>query len=157
MYGVECKYWSCLNVPIITLRDPQSVILDDCHLPDIFVRKILRRLYGAGDTLQRLRLDNMYLKPFQGHLDELLNNQVAHHERINNSSQRKLNIRLAGKYLMRTNLSERFVRKCNSHCQELESIDLYIYEESYYYDYPLRGCRSFCVMDVCGCWLLCCC
>ena len=161
MNDVHCKYWPCQHTPIITLRNPQSVNLDACHLPNSFVRNILLQLSGSGDMLQRLQLTNMFLKPFEQDLDQLLSDLVVHHQRIRGSSWRKLEIELKG---IRTILSKRCIRRWKSHCAELESISLKINEKRdcdcsdcdsiYYCFYDI--CVESCCFGICGCWLLCC-
>ena len=44
------------------------------------MRSLIRDLFGAGDSLQKLWLFNIDLSPCESLLDELLENLVAHHE-----------------------------------------------------------------------------
>ena len=155
MFDVECRYRPHQDVPVITLRNPQSVSLINCHLPESFVRNIFHQLSGAGDTLKWLQLHEMYLKPFEPDLDQLLDAFLSHHQRMNSSSQKELNIRLPGVYLMRTNFSKRSVGEWYSRCKKSHNIHLFIYPESDFHYCDLGDYMKFCRLHICGCCLLC--
>ena len=116
MKFVSCK-GSILAAP--RMSNPQSVILDHCVLPDQFLMKILRQLFGRGHTLQCLTLYDMCLKPHEALLDELLVDLVAHHEA--GLAQRRLMLQLGD-----NNLSKEFVKKWRNRCEKVESIDCMI-------------------------------
>ena len=69
MWQVTC-YSTSLIPP--RLSNPVSVSLRFCEAPDNFIEKILRQLFGCGESLQRLGLLYMNLAPFESLLDELL-------------------------------------------------------------------------------------
>ena len=118
MWSVTCN---SLEAP--RLINPVMVVLFKCKLPDDFVEKILRQLFGSGESLQRLVLWNMNLAPFESLLDELLEDLVSHHQRKREAglAQRKLELRLRGYKDEPNNLSSRFVKKWDR-CKKVESI-----------------------------------
>ena len=116
MEFVSCKE-STLAAP--RMSNPQSVILDQCVLPDQFLMNILYQLCGCGETLQCLWLYNMELKPHEALLDELLEDLVGHHEA--GLAQRKLVLQLGC-----SDLSEEFVKKWINRCWRIDSIDCMI-------------------------------
>ena len=116
MEFVSCKEFT-LAAP--RMSNPQSVIMDQCVLPDEFLMKILHQLIGCGETLQCLSLYNMELKPHEALLDELLEDLVGHHEA--GLAQRKLVLQLGY-----NNLSEEFVKKWMNRCRRIYSIDCVI-------------------------------
>ena len=65
MRGVTCN---SLEAPRLT--NPETVHLYRCYLPDDFLEKLLRQLFGCGETLQKLLLSCMNLRPFESLLDE---------------------------------------------------------------------------------------
>ena len=119
MDGVKCNTFTPPR-----LIKPVSVHLRDCNLPDDFVEKILRQLFGCGESLQHLGLFNMDLKPFESLIDELLEDLVAHHEA--GLVQRKLRLLLLGIKDDSTDLSSRFMEKWRKRCEKVDSIDCYI-------------------------------
>ena len=66
MYNVTCN-----NPTIPPPRLTHAVMVDlyDCKFPDDFVEKILRQLFGCGNSLQRLKLILMNLKRVESLLD----------------------------------------------------------------------------------------
>ena len=113
MKFVSCK-GSILAAP--RMSNPQSVILGQCGLPDQFLMKILRQLFGCAETMQWLWLYNMNLHPQEALLDELLEDLVQHHEA--GLAQRKLRLQLGD-----NNFSEEFVKKWSNRCEKVDSID----------------------------------
>ena len=105
-----------------TSTPPRSLCLCQCKFRNDFVEKILRQLIEChrGETLQRLWLLLMDLRPFEPLLDELLEDLVAHHEA--GLAQRKLWLRLEGGTYQPTNLSEEFVEKWRNRCEKVDSI-----------------------------------
>ena len=100
-------------------KEPRLVNLNRCNLPDSFFKEILRQLFGCGETLQKLELGPMNLRPFESLLDELLEDLVAHHEA--GLAQRELQLELL------TNLSKEFVEKWRNRCEKVDSIDCRIH------------------------------
>ena len=107
-----------LMAPHIT--NPQSVILDQCSLPNHFLMTILHQLLGCGHTLQYLQLYNMDLKPYEVLLDELMEDLLGHHG--TDLAVTKLMLRLGY-----NNLSLEFVEKWKERCREMDSIDCMIH------------------------------
>ena len=120
MYGVTCD---SLEAP--RLIKPRTVRLSQCKFPEGFMQILLRQLIKCHcrETLQKLVLLWMDLRPFEPLLDELLEDLVAHHEA--GLAQRKLLLRLWGYkfYNKPTNLSEEFVEKWQNRCAKVDSID----------------------------------
>ena len=114
MKGVTCNW---LETP--RLIKPQMVYLNECLLPDIYVKQLFRHLFGNGETLQCLQLFNMNLGPYESLLDELLEDLVAHHEA--GLAQRRLILRLEC-----YSLSEEFAHKWRNRCKKVDSIDCMI-------------------------------
>ena len=115
---------TCNSLEAPRLTKPVSVDLFWCKFPAVFMEKILRQLFGCGDSLQKLQLYWMNLAPFESLLDELLEELVAHHEA--GLAQRKLQLELRGKKKHPTNLSEEFVKKWRNRCEKVDSIDCQI-------------------------------
>ena len=120
MWGVTCN---SLEVP--RLINPGSVSLKLCQLPDHFMEKLLRQLFGCGESLQRLGLVDMIFEPFQSLLEELLEDLVGHHERKREAglAQRKLLLRLYEDWRYPTNLFEEFMKKWRNRCEKVDSIN----------------------------------
>ena len=120
MMGVTCN---SLEAP--RLIKPVTVSLYLCEFPEVFMQILLRQLIEChcGETLQRLQLSDMNLRPFQSLLDELLEDLVAHHEA--GLVQRRLVLMLEG-LIQPTNLSEEFVKKWRNRCKKVDSIDCLI-------------------------------
>ena len=116
MVGVTCN---SLEAP--RLIKPQTVYLSLCELQDVFIKILLRQLIEChcGETLQRLELCDMNLRPFESLLDELLEDLVAHHEV--GLAQRELRLWIKG-LIIRTKLSEEFVEKWRNRCAKVDSI-----------------------------------
>ena len=115
---------TCNSLEAPALTKPGTVHLFWCKLPEDFITKLLRQLIEChcGETLQKLVLRWMNLRPFEPLLDELLEDLVAHHEA--GLAQRKLRLELEGyKYVHPTNLSEEFVEKWRNRCRKVDSID----------------------------------
>ena len=55
---------TCNSLEAPRLTNPVAVYLDNCLFPDDFVEKIHRQLFSCGETLQKLWLCNMSLRPF---------------------------------------------------------------------------------------------
>ena len=104
------------------LTNPRAVYLFFCELPEDFITKLLRQLIEChcGETLQKLVLIYMDLRPFESLLDELLEDLVAHHEA--GLAQRKLELVLGGDDDFPTNLSEEFEEKWQNRCKKVDSI-----------------------------------
>ena len=117
MLYVTCRD-SSLTAP--RMINPQSLCLQGCDLPDQFVRSLIQQLFGAGDSLQKLRLVGMDLSPFEPLLDELLENLVTHHEA--HKGQRKLELRRG----YENKLSQDFRERWREQSQGVESIYCYI-------------------------------
>ena len=113
MVGVDCHN---LSLTAQRMINPQYLCLCECDLPDQFVRSLIQDLFGAGDSLQKLVLDGINLRPFESLLDELIENLVVHH--VTHKGQRKL-----GLWLFGTRLSEDFKEKWRKGCRGVESID----------------------------------
>ena len=111
---------TCNSLEAPMLINPVVVHLYHCELPYGFVKKILRQLFGCGESLQKLDLSYMNLIPFESLLDELLENLVAHHQskREAGLAQRKLKLELKG-----TNLFSWFLKKWRNRCEEVDSIN----------------------------------
>ena len=103
----------------------RSLILWQCKLPDGHVEKILRQLFGCGESLQRLGLWSMDHKCIESLLDELLEDLVAHHQRKREAglAQRKFELWLTEEFvILLTDLSEEFKEKWRSRCQDIDSV-----------------------------------
>ena len=111
MKGVTCNW---LETP--RLIKPQMLYLNECLLPDIYVKQLFLQLFGCGETLQCLQLFNMNLGPYESLLDELLEDLVAHHEA--GLAQRELRLLIGY-----SNLFEEFVKKWRNRCGKVDSID----------------------------------
>ena len=124
MWNVTCNN---PTIPAPRLTNPGMVVLWGCNLQDVFIKILLRQLFGCGETLQELWLNNMNLRPFESLLDELLEDLVAHHEA--GLAQRKLDLELRGyKDYEPTNLSEEFKKKWRNRCEKIDSIVCMIYD-----------------------------
>ena len=117
MHDVTCND-SSLTAP--RMNNPQVLKLSFCDLPTNFVENLIQQLKGSGDSLQKLQLSYMNLRPYESLLDELLENLVAHHE--THKGQRKLELKLWGGEEDPTNLSEGFRVKWRERCEGVESI-----------------------------------
>ena len=117
MYNVRCN---SLEAP--RLIKPQTGYFNQCEFPEDFVKILLRQLIEChcGETLQKLGLSWMDLRPFESLIDELLEDLVAHHEA--GLAQRKLYLELYGNKDYPTNLSEEFVEKWRNRCEKVDSI-----------------------------------
>ena len=105
MYKVTCPDSSLTSLRLI---NPKFLYLDCCNLPVDFVRSLIQQLFGAGDSLQKLELWGINLRPHESLLDELLEDLVTHHEA--QKGQRKLVLELDGSSFTKpTNLSGDFI------------------------------------------------
>ena len=111
---IEGVTYNWLEAPI--LIKPRMLYLNECLLPDIYVKHLFRQLLGCGETLQCLQLFNMNLGPCESLLDELLEDLVALHEA--GLAQRRLVL-----HLERYSLSEEFAEKWRNRCVKVDSID----------------------------------
>ena len=126
MYTVTCND-STVDAP--RMLNIRSVVLYNCGLPDRYLRKILRGLFGSGESLEKLELRYIDLSPFEGLLDELLEDLVSHHEARARAglTQRKLWLELTGEEDdILSNLSDAFVEKWRACCSGISSIQCYI-------------------------------
>ena len=114
---LRMEWVTCNSLEAPRLIKPGTVYLDDCKLPEDFIKILLCQLIEChcGETLQSLKLLWMDLSAFESLLDELLEDLVAHHEA--GLAQRKLELNLAW-----TNLSEEFVKKWRNRCEKVDSI-----------------------------------
>ena len=147
------EYVTCNSLEAARLMKPVAVELYQCKLPEDFMQILLRQLIEChcGETLQKLELRGMNLRPFESLLDELLEDLVAHHEaglaqrkrtarpggwtdlyrRVHKMAhheaglaEKELELRLTGdEYIQPNNLSEEFKKKWRNRCEKVDSID----------------------------------
>ena len=99
-------------------KSMQSLSFWDCKLLTHFMRDIFQQLHDCV-TLRLLRLWEMDLRKVEKDLDRLLDNLVSYHEK--GSSQTKLKL-----VILRSKLSEDFLKKWNERCKGIGSIDCHI-------------------------------
>ena len=118
LYMVNGTYYS-LDIPKLT--NLRSLYLYIFEFPDGFLDNLLRQLFGCGDSLQKLEVWRIDLRPYESLVDELLEDLVAHHEA--GLAQRKLYLELVGFVAEPTNFSWKFKEKWMNRCQRIHSID----------------------------------
>ena len=118
LYMVNGTYYS-LDIPKLT--NLRSLYLYMCSFPDSFLENLLRQLFDCGDSLQKLEVWRIDLRPYERLVDELLEDLVAHHEA--GLAQRKLHLELVGFVADPTNFSWKFKEKWMNRCQRIHSID----------------------------------
>ena len=96
MWTVTC-YDSTKDAP--RMLNTQSMYLSGCELPDRYLRTILHQLFGSVESLKSLKLDYLDLSPFEGLLDELLEDLVSHHEARARAGLTQRKLELTQKYL----------------------------------------------------------
>ena len=119
------EFDTCISLEAPRLTNRQTVFLYQCKFPGF--EKLLRQLFGCGETLQKLVLRWMNLASFESLLDDLLEDLVAHHEV--GLAQRKLELWLWEDDEHPTNLSEEFEEKWRNRCQSIDSIDCEFYDD----------------------------
>ena len=125
---LHMDFVTCNSLKVPRLINLQCLHLYCCKLPDDFVEKILRQLFGCGESLQRLVLTQINFVPFESLLDELLEDLVAHHQRKREAGLAHLDLELRlRRFIEPTNLSEEFVEKWMERCGGINSIDYDIY------------------------------
>ena len=122
LYMLNGTYYS-LDIPKLT--NLRSLYLYMCEFPDGFLENLFRQLFGCGDSLQKLEVWRINLRPYESLLDELLEDLVAHHE--GGLAQRKLYLELVGFVADPTNFSWKFKEKWMNRCRCIHSIYCHIY------------------------------
>ena len=119
MYRVRCEAPGV--EPLIISSNARSVILNSCTLPAEYLSGILRQLTDCGAMLQGLMLWETDLQPVEAQLDALLEALTSHHQQTG-PTHGKLILVIYGDDI-KTNLSQKFVRKWCEKCKNIESID----------------------------------
>ena len=128
MWEVKCgDLPAAVEVPVIS-GNAQSLWLCLCDLPVRFIRNILRQLIDSDCvSLKLLDLWRMDLSPWEGELDELMEQLVSHHEA--GEAQENLLVKLGDKdSYIKTNLSTEFKEKWRRRCEGITSISCGIYD-----------------------------
>ena len=122
LYDVTCEdFTDHINDTIRMSNKVRSLSIDECVLPEPFIRDLLRSCVDCGDSLQKLTLYRMNLSPFEPLLNELLEKLADYHK--TGGAQRELTLWLGGSRKHPTDLSEQFEDEWTKRCRGIPSID----------------------------------